>query len=814
MREIKKVAVLGAGVMGQGIAAHLAGAGIPVFLLDIVPPKLGAEDEKLIQQSPLGKKDPRIHNKFALAGIEAIKKSKPSVIYSKKDLRLITPGNFEDDWDKLSECDWIVEVVIEKLDIKRSVFEKIEKVMKPGAVISSNTSGLPLKAMSEGRSEAFKKNFIVTHFFNPVRYLKLVEVVSSSETDPKVVKDMADFLEDGLGKGVVDAKDTPNFVANRIGTFAFMNALKRVIDEGYTIEEADKMLGPALGKPKSAMFRTADIAGIDTLAHVVKNTYDNCPEDQDREAFIMPDIVNKMIEKGWTGDKAGQGFYKKTKDESGKRQILALDLQSGEYRPKQEVKFDSLKSAKAIEDVGERVKAVLSATDRGAEFAWKVTRDTLIYTANRIPEIADDVVNVDNAMKWGFNWSIGPFESLDAIGVADTVERIKKDGLTPPALFTQVIEKGEGTFYKKENGKTLFFDFQKNEYRPVPTKPHIFFLKDIKAENKVLEKNAGASLVDIGDGVLCLEFHTKMNAIDADIGAMGQKGLELLQGNNYAGMVITNEGENFSVGANIMLIFLEAQQKNFDNIEQMAKGFQDLGMALRFSPKPVVTAPFGLTLGGGCEVTMAADAVRAAAETYIGLVEVGVGLIPGGGGCKNMLLNCEATLRRKGQKVWASQGDGGPFPKVQRAFERIGFAKVATSAKEGIDDDYLRPSDKISLNRDTLLHDAKQDVLALAKDYQAPVPREDILLPGEGGKMAVKSSIGNFLALGQISEHDAFIAEKLAHVLCGGDMPTQGFVSEQHLLDLEREAFLQLVGTEKTLERIQFMLMNNKPLRN
>ncbi len=810
MKEIKKVAVLGAGVMGQGIAAHIAGAGIPVLLLDIVPPKFTDEDKA----AGLSNDSPKFRNKFALKGIEGIKNSKPSVIYSKRDLKKITPGNFEDHWAALGECDWIVEVVVERLDIKKSVFEKIEKVMKNDTIVTSNTSGLSLSSMAEGRSENFRKNFLVTHFFNPVRYLKLVEIITLPDTDPKVVDQITDVLEHQLGKGVVYAKDTPNFVANRIGTYSFMTALNRVIEEGYKVEEVDKILGPALGKPKSAMFRTADIAGIDTLAHVVKNSHDNCPKDEQHDAFVMPPIIHTMIEKGWTGEKNGQGFYKKSKDASGKKEILSIDLKTGEYGPQIDVKFDSIKAAKKIEDVGERIKALVKADDRAGQLAWKVTRDTLIYAANRIPEIADDVVNVDNAMKWGFNWEIGPFEILDALGVKETIERIKADGFEAPALLTQVLDKGAGTFYQTKDGKHLFFDQSSNQYREVPRKPNVFFLKEIKTPDKVIAKNAGASLIDIGDGVLCFEFHTKMNAIDADIGAIGMQGAELLQDKKYQGMVITNEAGNFSVGANIMLLFLEAQQKNWDNIIEMVKGFQDLGMALRAAPKPVVAAPFGLTLGGGCEVVMASDQVRAAAETYIGLVEVGVGLIPAGGGCKNMLINSEASLRAKGEKVWMSQGDGGPFPKVQKAFERIGFAKVATSAKEGRDEDYLRPTDRISLDRNTLLHDAKQDVLELAKNYTAPEPRTDILVPGVGGKMAIVSSIRNFLAMGTISEHDALIAEKLAHVLCGGDRATQAYVSEQDLLDLEREAFVSLCGTPKTMERIQYMLMNNKPLRN
>lgn len=810
MKQIKKVGVLGAGVMGHGIAAHLAGAGIPSLLLDIVPPKFTEDDAKL----GLKEKDPRFRNKFALAGIEAIKKSKPSVIYSQRDLKLITPGNFEDDWDKLKDCDWIVEVVLERLDVKQQVFARVEQVMKDDTIITSNTSGLPLHAMAEGRSEKFRKNFLLTHFFNPVRYLKLVEVVTSKDTNPEVIKTMVSFLEDTLGKGVVYAKDTPNFIANRIGTYAFMAGLKRIIDGGYTVEEADKILGPALGKPKSAMFRTADLVGIDTLAHVVKNTYDNCPNDESRNAFVMPDVVTKMIANKWLGDKTKQGFYKKTKNAEGKKEVLSLDLNTCEYRGKQSVKFESLAEVKDIEDVGERVKAFVNAKDRAAELAWNVTRDTLIYTANRIPEIADDIVNIDNAMRWGFNWDIGPFEAIDALGVKETIERIEKEGLKVPALYKQVLEKGDGKFYKRENGKSLFFDFNSNSYKAVPQREQVVSLRSLREQKKIIDSNESASLLDLGDGVICLEFHSKMNAIDAEIGAMGQKGLELVKQSGYKGMVVANEGQNFSVGANLMLLWLEAQQGNWEAIDKMAKDFQDLCMAFKYSPKPVVAAPFGMTLGGGCEVAMGCDAVRAYAETYIGLVEVGAGLIPAGGGCKNMLLNAEAALRRKGQKVWASQGDGGPFPKVQRAFEKIGFAKVATSAKEGIEFDYLKPNDKITLNKESLIFDAKQDVLALSKDYVQPTPREDILVPGIGGKMAMLSAIKGFVAMGTISEHDGLIAGELANVLCGGEIPTQRLVNEQYILDLEREAFLKLCGTEKSQARMQSLLMTGKPLRN
>ncbi len=809
MNPIKKVAVLGAGVMGQGIAAHLAGAGIPSYLLDIVPPKFTEDDAK----AGLKENSPKFRNKFALAGIESIKKSKPSVIYTQRDLKLITPGNFEDDWEKLSECDWIVEVVVERLDIKQSVFSRIEKVMKPTTVISSNTSGIPLHAMAEGRSTQFKKNFIITHFFNPVRYLKLVEIVSSAETDPSVTQGMANFLENVMGKGVVYAKDTPNFIANRIGVYGWFAAMKEVLAGGYRVEEVDKVLGVALGRPKSAMFRTTDMVGLDTLVHVARNTYEGCPNDEEREVFKAPHVLEKMLEKKLLGDKVGGGFFKKSKKADGSKEILVLDLNTLEYRSQEKVKFESIGAVKDIENVGERIRQVVNGKDRAAELAWKVTRSILIYSANRIPEIADDVVNLDNGMKWGFNWTQGPFETWDALGVKETAERLKAEGFKVPAIVQQVIEKGEGRFYKREAGKTYFFDQKTSTYKLVPVAPHVISIKSLKEQKKILKSNDSASLIDLGDGVLCLEFHSKMNAIDADIGAMGMEGVELLKG-DYKGMVIHNEGENFSVGANLMLLWLESQQKNWEKIEAIVKGFQDLCMAFKYSPKPVVAAPFGLALGGGCEVVMGADAVRAYAETYIGLVEVGVGLIPAGGGCKNMLINCENTLKSKGQKVWASTGDGGPFPKVQRAFERIAFAKVATSAKEGIELDYLKKTDKVTLNRENLLADAKQDVLNLSKEYVPSTPREDILVPGIGGKMAVLSAVRGFQSMGMVSDHDALIASKIAHVLCGGDIPAQRFVSEQYILDLEREVFLQLCGEEKTQARIQNMLMTGKPLRN
>ena len=809
--EIKKVAVLGSGVMGAGIAAHLANAGIPSILLDIVP-KFTDDDAKL----GLKETDKKFRNKLAMRSIEeVILKSKPSLIFDKRDAKLITPGNMTDDMGKLSECDLVIEVVVERLDIKQQVFANVEKHIKPGTIVSSNTSGLPLAAMSEGRSPEFRKNFIITHFFNPVRYMKLVEVVSSKETNPETLKTAVDFLENKLGKGVVYAKDTPNFVANRIGVYSWMSSVKTAQDMGLTVGEVDKIAGPASGRPKSAAFRTADMVGLDTLVHVAKNTFDACPHDEQREIFNIPSYLQSMIEKKWLGDKTRQGFYKKTKTPEGKKEILALNLSTMEYQPQAKVSFESLGAVKGIEDVGPRIKALVNATDKAAEFAWKSLSDTLVYAANRVPEIADDIVNIDNGMKWGFNWDLGPFETWDAIGVKEIVDRLKKEGRSVPGVAQLVLDKGDGCFYKYENARKSYFDIASATYKLVPVKETNILIQTLKDEKRELKSNTGASLIDLGDGVLCVEFHTKMNAIDGDIGEMLNAGLDLIESKaEYKGLVVGNDGGNFSAGANLMLLWLEAQQKNWDNIEKLVKGFQDTVQRMRYSAKPVVAAPFGLTLGGGCEVVLASDAARVHGELYMGLVEVGAGLIPGGGGNKNLLLNIEAARKAKGAKGWAGLSDGGFFPKVQDTFQVIAFAKVSTSCKEAFGYQYLRRSDKITLLRDRLLFDAKQDVLELAKTYKQGTPREDIYLPGIGGKMALLNGIAGFKAQGLVSEHDALIASKLAHVLCGGDMPNQGFVSEQRLLDLEREAFLQLCGEEKSQARMQSLLMTGKPLRN
>lgn len=809
--QIKKVAVIGSGVMGAGIAAHLANAGIPSLLLDIVP-KFGPEHEKL----GLTADSSKFRNSLAQNSINNfILKSKPSLIFSKKDAKLITPGNMEDDLAKLGECDWIVEAVTERLEIKQIVFANVEKHMRKGAVVSSNTSGLPLQSMAEGRSEDFRKNFIVTHFFNPVRYMKLVEVVSSDETSSDTLNGMVDFLEHTLGKGVVYAKDTPNFIANRIGIFSWMHAFKTAIEMDLGVEEIDKIAGPAMGRPKTAAFRTADLVGIDTIVHVSQNTYDNCTNDEQRDVFAVPEQLKTIVEKGWLGNKTKGGFYKKSKNAEGKKEILSLDLNTLDYRAKKKVAFASLDAAKGQKGLGAKIKALLEGDDKAAQFAWEALSSTLVYAANRIPEIADDVVNIDNGMKWGFNWKQGPFETLDAIGVEYFAEKLKSNGKEVPQVIQDVLSKGTGSFYKAEGGKSFYFDIASGQYKEIETRPEHITIKQFKDQNKILKTNDSATLVDIGDGVLAVEFHTKMNAIDADIGQILNDALDTLESdNNYQGMVIANDAENFSAGANLMLLWLEAQQKNWDNIEKLVKGFQDVATRMRHFTKPIVAAPFGMTLGGGCEVTMACHKARVHGELYMGLVEVGAGLIPGGGGNLRLLLNIEAARKAKGAKGWAGLSDGGPFPKVQDAFQVIAFAKVSMSCKEAVGYNYLTRNDSITLSRDALIHDAKADVLEMAKNFE-PIPvREDILVPGLGGKMALENAVGNFETQGLISAHDALIAKKLGHVLCAGHLPNQGYVTEQELLDIEREAFLSLCGEEKSQARMQSLLMTGKPLRN
>jgi 3-hydroxyacyl-CoA dehydrogenase len=802
MLRIEKAAVLGAGTMGAQIAAHLANARIPVLLLDISPRDLLPEE----QARGLTLESGEVRNRIARAGLEAAKKAKPAAFFTPEAAALVSVGNFDDDMARLKDCDFIIEAVVENPDIKRKLYERVEQYRKPGSVVASNTSGIPIRQLAEGRSDDFRAHFLGIHFFNPPRYLHLVEIIRTEWTKPEISCAVYGFLNERLGKGVVAAKDRPNFIANRIGTFGAMVTIKTMLDEGYSIEEVDKMTGHAVGRPKTATFRTFDLVGLDVFGHVVKNLYEALPDDDEREAFIAPEFLTQMIGRGILGNKTRGGFYKKQKGE--KQEIWTLDVASLEYRPSEKVKLPALDMAKNIEDTGERIKALVWGKDRVGAFLWKTTSRTLRYAANRIPEIADTVVEVDRAMRWGFNWELGIFEVWDAIGVEKSVARMKEEGQTIPANVERMLAAGATSFYKTEQGgERLYFDFASARYVPVAEQPGVIVLKSVKDRTGVIRKNAGASLLDLGDGVACLEFHSKMNAIGGDTLQMLKFALGEVE-KNFVGLVVGNQGTNFCVGANLMLMLLEAQEENWEELDMMARVFQNSTMSLRYSPKPVVVAPFQMTFGGGCEMVLHADRARAAAETYIGLVEVGVGIIPAGGGTKEMLVRAMDSIPK-------NVTDADEFPFVKRAFETIALAKVATSAEEARSLGFLGEDDTVSMNTDRLINDAKQEVLALAATgYVAPRPRVDIQALGLSALATLKLGIHQMKRGGFISDHDALIGEKLARILTGGDLNHPTRVSEQYLLDLEREAFLSLAGERKTQERIAHMLKSGKPLRN
>jgi len=803
MMRIEKAAVLGAGTMGAQIAAHLANAGVPTLLLDIAPRELTPEE----QAKGLTLESPQVRNRIARNGLDAAKNAKPAAFFTPDAASLVTFGNFDDDLAKLKDRDLIVEAVVENLDIKRSLFERIEKHRKPGSIVASNTSGIPIHLLAEGRSDDFKQHFLGVHFFNPPRYLHLVEIIRTEWTKPEVACFLYGFLDERLGKGVVPAKDRPNFIANRIGTFGALYTIKTMLDDGYKIEEVDKITGPAAGRPKSATFRTFDIVGLDVFTHVIKNLYENLPDDEEREMFVVPAVLAQMVQRGLLGNKTKGGFYRKQKGEGDKREIWTLDTATLDYRPSEKVKLPALDVAKNIEDLPERIKTLVWGKDRVASFLWKTLSRTLLYSAKRIPEIANNVVEVDRAMRWGFSWELGPFEIWDAIGVQKSVARMKEEGLSIPSNVEEMLATGATSFYKKENGQQFYFDFESGKYVPLADPPGVLILKSIKDRTGVIKKNAGASLVDIGDGVACLEFHSKMNAIGGDTLQMLKFALSEVD-KNFVGLVVGNQGPNFCVGANIMLMLMEAQEENWDELDMMARVFQASTMSLRYSPKPVVVAPFQMVFGGGCEMVLHADRVRAAGETYIGLVEVGVGIIPAGGGTKELLLRTSDSIPK-------DASDADPFPFVKRAFETIALAKVATSAEEARALGFLSADDTVSMNQDRLIADAKKEVLALAASgYVAPQPRTDILALGNPSLATLKLGIHQMKRAGYISDHDAEIGTQLARVLTGGDLNHPTRVSEQYVLDLEREAFLKLVSTRKTQERIAHMLKTGKPLRN
>jgi len=804
MMRIEKAAVLGAGTMGAQIAAHLANAGVPTVLLDIAPRELTAEE----QQKGLTLESKAVRNRIARAGFEAAKKAKPAAFFTPAAASLVSIGNFEDDLSKLKTCDLIIEAVVENLEIKRKLYERVDEHRKPGSIVASNTSGIPIRLLAEGRSEDFRAHFVGVHFFNPPRYLHLVEVIPTEWTKPEVSCFLFGFLDQRLGKGVVAAKDRPNFIANRIGTFGALHTIKTMLEDGYSIEEVDRITGPAVGRPKSATFRTFDLVGLDVFSHVIKNLFDALPEDEEREMFVAPEFLSNMVSRGMLGNKTKGGFYKKQKAEAGaKPEIWTLETASLEYRPVQKVKLPSLDVAKNIEDTGERIKGLVWGMDRVGAFLWKTLTRTLAYSANRIPEIADTVVEVDRAMRWGFGWELGPFEVWDAIGVEKSVARMKEEGQAIPANVQKFLDAGGKSFYKKEGGQQFYFDFASGQYVPLADPVGTIILKSVKDRTEVIKKNSGASLLDIGDGVACLEFHSKMNAIGGDTLQMLKQSLSEVE-KNFVGLVVGNQGQNFCVGANIMLMLMEAQDENWEELDMMTRAFQASTMSLRYSPKPVVVAPFNMVFGGGCEMVLHGDRVRAAAETYIGLVEVGVGIIPAGGGTKELLLR---TL----DSIPGNVDDADPFPFVKRAFETIALAKVATSAEEARTLGFLAEDDSISMNGDRLIADAKKQVLALAASgYVQPQQRTDIRALGNPALATLKLGIHQMKRGGYISDHDALIGEKLARILTGGDLNHETRVSEQHLLDLEREAFLSLAGTRKTQERLAAMLKTGKPLRN
>ncbi|MBX0334054.1 enoyl-CoA hydratase/isomerase family protein [Pontibacter sp. HSC-14F20] len=798
-RLIKKVAVLGSGVMGSRIACHFANIGVQVLLLDIVPRELTPDEEK----KGLTLESKHVRNRIVNSALEAAIKSNPSPLYRRSDARLIQTGNLEDNMKDIATADWIIEVVVENLKIKKTVFDQVEQHRKPGTLITSNTSGIPIHMMLEGRSDDFKIHFCGTHFFNPPRYLKLLEIIPTSETDQSVVDFLMHYGDLYLGKTTVLAKDTPAFIANRVGIYAIMQGLQVMNKLGLNIDEVDRISGPIIGRPKSATFRTLDVVGLDTLANVANGLYQTGEQDESRELFKLPDYLQKMVENKWLGDKTGQGFYKKTKDAKGKTEILTLDLNTMEYAPKQRAKFQSLEVLKSIEDLKKRVKAFSKQSDKAAHFLNESLFGLFQYVSNRIPEISDELYRIDDAMRAGFGWELGPFEYWDVIGAREGVQRMIEAGYQPAAWVEEMLNNGKESFYIVENGNRRYYDIQSKEYKAIPGAENFIILDNLRSNN-VVWKNTGASLIDLGDGILNVEFHTKMNTIGGDVIMALNKGIELAE-KDFRGMVVSNQGANFSAGANVGLIYMYALDQDYDELNMIIRQFQNTMMRMRYSAIPVVGAPHGLTLGGGCELNLHCDHVQAAAETYMGLVEFGVGLIPGGGGTKEMTLRA-AEMYEDGDIEYNT---------LKNIYLNIGMAKVSTSAKEAFDLGFMRQGDAITLNSNRLIADAKAQAIRLAEaGYTQPAKKTNIKVQGKGALGMFLTGANAMVSGRYISEHDQKISHKLAYVMCGGDLSAPTEVSEQYLLDLEREAFLSLTGERKTLERIQSILTTGKPLRN
>jgi 3-hydroxyacyl-CoA dehydrogenase len=767
---IRSVAVLGAGVMGAQIAAHVANAGLPAFLLDVT-------------------------SEAAAEGLKRARSLKPDPFFTPETWKLVTTASFDDGFARLKEADWIIEAIVEQLDVKRALLARVDQARRPGAFVSSNTSGIPIHALAEGRSDDFRRHWLGTHFFNPPRYLHLLEVIPTSETSPAVVTEIASFADHHLGKGVVIAKDTPNFIGNHLALAGVVHLLSLVASGQYTIEEIDAMTGPPIGRPKSATFRTLDLAGVDILGHVIHNLHERLADEKARARFVLPLFVEQMLAKGLLGEKTGQGFYKRVKRPDGESEILTLDPQTLEYRPRNAPKLPSLDAASAITDTGERIRTLFNGKDRVGQFLRSTLAPALVYAANVATDIAHSPDDVDRVMRWGFGWELGPFETADAIGIDQVIQAAREhdpdllaNGV--PALWRSAIE----------SGRTRLRDTA-----VPPAAADLMILRAAKEQSKIVKKNPGASLVDLGDGVLAVEFHSKMNAIGGDTIQMLQAGVREAE-RNFAALVVGNEGANFSAGANLMLVLLEAQEENWDELDLIVRTFQQTTMALRYAAVPVIVAPAGLTLGGGCEIAMHGDRVQIAGETYLGLVEVGVGVIPAGGGTKEMVARAAEQML---------PGSTDFLPSVQRAFETIGFAKTSASGPDAIRLGYLRPVDAVTMNRDRLMSDAKARALERVREgYTAPVRRTAIPVGGESVAATLKLGVHLAWKAGRISDHDKLIGRKLATIMAGGDIPHASTVSEQHLLDLEREAFLSLLAEPKTRERIQHTLKTGKPLRN
>ena len=799
-KKIRSAAVIGSGVMGGGIAALLAGAGIKTLLLDIVP--LDLKDAE--------KNNPPARNRIAKVGLDAALMNQPALFMSPKDAELITIGNLEDDFEKMAGCDWIVEVVVENLKIKQDLLKRIEAVRKQDTIVSTNTSGIPLKAMSKGRSKEFKQQFLGTHFFNPVRYMKLLEIIPGEETLPETLEFMSDFGERILGKGIVWAKDTPNFVGNRIGVQGMVKGMQLMLEEGISIAEVDALFGPAMGRPRTGMFKTADIVGLDTLAHVAKNTYEMIEGDEDRDSFVLPEFVNTMIAKNLLGKKSQSGFYKTELTPDWQKIRKVIDPATLEYEEAKRPELPCLDEARNAKTLPEKMKTVVYGEDKGAKFAWKAVAGNLIYAANRIPEISDTIVDIDNAMKWGFNLEMGPFETWDAIGLKASVARMQKDGFEVPDKIQKMLKDGHTSFYKTRNGTVFFFDFESQNYKERIVSKNIVSLASLKAVEKVVKTSDSATLIDLDDGVFCLEFHTKMNSLNQQIIEALHEAREFVDSEGI-GLVIGNQAGGmpgaFSAGANLSDVVAAAKDNQYDGIELMVRGLQYGLQDLRYASFPVVTAPYGLTLGGGCEVCLASDRIVAHAELYMGQVEIGVGLIPAGGACLNLM-----------KKFLSSMPDVVTDFDIAKfflpVFMAIAMAKVSTSAADARANGFLGPRDRIIFNRDYLIGEAKKDVLKMVDEGYAPPLKRKIKVLGRAAQGMVNAEISNMLSGKFISEYDAFLAKKIAYVISGGDVRDNAQIEEDVILTLEREAFIELLKEEKTLARIDHMLATGKPLRN